>query len=393
MRILLITPTLPYPLDTGGRIVVFNTIKILAKRHQIFLLSLIQEGQQKYVPFLKDYCISIETVLKDISFSKKGLLLNLFSLTPYNMTRYQTWEMEEKLKEIVSKNQFDLVQIEHLHMAQYAKFVGRIPVILRQHNVESVMMERYYKYATNILERIYAYFQWRKLVRYERKMCLKSNLVITLSKVDEGYIKRLSLHINTEVVSCGVDFEYFKPPSLEREMDKIIYIGGLSFQPVFEGIYYFLKKTWPKIKNSCPEVKFYILGKYPGDKYKKIKDIPDVVFLGYVQDVRPHMATSTLTVVPHRIASGVRLKILESMTMGLPIVSTSIGCEGISVLNGEHILIADSPELFAEKVITLLKDGNLRRNLAEKAYTLVQNKYTWENVEKKLDEIYSRFIN
>lgn len=370
---------------------VFNTIKHLSKRHQIFLLSIIQEGQQKYVPFLNDYCVSVETVLKDISFSKKGLFLNLFSPIPYNMVRYHSKEMEEKLKEIISKHQFDLMQIEHLHMAQYAKFAGRIPVILRQHNVESVMMERYYRFASNLLERIYAYFQWRKFLRYEKKMCLTFDLVITLSKVDEGYIKILSPQINTEVVSCGVDFEYFNSPFLPREKDKIIYVGGLYFRPAFEAISYFLTNIWPRIKENSPGVKFYILGNCPTEKYKKIKNIPDVIFLDPLEDVRPHMATSTLLVVPYRIASGVRLKILESMAMKLPIVSTSIGCEGIDVTNGEHILIADSPERFVEKVITLLKNDNLRTDLAEKARSLVLDKYTWEGAAQQLDQIYVKY--
>jgi glycosyltransferase involved in cell wall biosynthesis len=392
MRILLLTPTLPYPLDTGGRIVVFNTIKHLAKRHEIFLVSLIQEGQKKHVPFLNDYCVSVETVLKDISFSKKGLFLNLFSPIPYNMVRYHSREMEEKLKEIIPKHQFDLMQIEHLHMAQYAMFAGRIPVILRQHNVESVMMERYYKYAFNTLERMYAYFQWMKLLRYERKICLKSDLVITLSKADEGHIKRLSPQINTEVVSCGVDFEYFNSPFLPRKKDKIIYVGGLFFRPAFEAISYFLTNIWPRIKENSPEVKFYILGNCPAEKYKKIKNIPDVIFLDPVEDVRPHMATSTLLVVPYRIASGVRLKILESMAMKLPLVSTSIGCEGIEILNEEHILIADTPEAFAWQVIRLLKDKDLRNRLTDNAYRLVKSKYTWENVTEKLQQVYSQII-
>jgi glycosyltransferase involved in cell wall biosynthesis len=392
MRILLLTPTLPYPQDTGGRIVVFNTIKHLAKRHEIFLLSLIQEGQQKYVPFLKDYCISIETVLKDISFSKKGLFLNLFCTIPYNMTRYHSPEMEEKLKEIISKNHFDLVQIEHLHMAQYAKFVRKTPVILRQHNVESVMMERYYRYASNFLERIYAYFQWRKLLRYERKMCLTFDLVITLSKVDEGYIKKLTPQIKTEVVSCGVDFEYFDSSSSPRKTDKIVYIGGLVFKPAFEGIFCFLKDIWPEIRKHYPGIKFHIVGKCPPDKYKKIKNMPDVTFLGYVEDVRTHMSNSTLGIVPYRIASGIRLKILESMAMKLPLVSTSIGCEGLDVVDGEHILIADTPKTFAWKVIRLLKDEDLRNRLADNAFKLVKKKYSWGNAVQKLEQIYKRYI-
>ncbi len=398
MRILFLTPTLPYPLDNGSRILVFNTIKHLAKKHQIFLLSLIQEGQLKQASYLKDYCVGMETVLtaglglwgKDVSYCKKGLAKNFFSPIPYNMIRWYSREMEKKLKEILSRNRFDMVQIENLHMAQYAKSVRGIPVILRQHNMESVLMERYYKFASNPLERAYAFLQWRKLLRYERIMCSNSDLVITLSKVDENGIKRLSSKINTGVLPCGVDLEYFKYSFRARKKDEILYIGNLSFPPVFESIFYFLKQTWPQIKKNYPSAKFLILGNCPPAKSKRIQKFPDVIFIGDVEDVRPYLATSALTVVPHRIASGVRLKILEAMAMRLPVVSTSIGCEGIEVADEEHILIADTPESFAKKVMALLESNNLRTKLTEQAYALVQERYTWENADRQLNQIYER---
>lgn len=393
MRILFITPTLPYPLDTGGKIVVFNTLRHLAKKHDLFLLSLIQEGQEEYIRFVSDYCTQVETVLQDISFSNRGLFLNVFSSIPYNMTRYHSEEMENKLNIILSENKFDLLQIEHLHMAQYARFAKGVPVFLRQHNVESLMMERYYRYASNSLERIYAYCQWKKLIRYERKMCLDSDLVIALSGVDQRFIKNLSPQIHTGVVSCGVDFEHFKASSAPREKNKLIYVGGLHFKPAFEGVLYLLNEIWPEIRRACPEAEYQILGKCPPGKLRAIKDRPGVTVSGYVEDVRTAMSTATLGVVPYRIASGVRLKILESMAMKLPLVSTSIGCEGIEVVDGEHIFIADDPKTFAEKVCRLLKDENLRTRLADNAFKLVTTRYTWENAANRLELLYRKNIN
>ncbi|HEX7401883.1 MAG TPA: glycosyltransferase, partial [candidate division Zixibacteria bacterium] len=162
------------------------------------------------------------------------------------------------------------------------------------------------------------------------------------------------------------------------------------FPPVRENVLYFLNEIWPIIKQSRPDVKFLILGNRPRDKDKIIRKFPDVVFLGEVEDVRPYMTTSSLTVVPHRIASGVRFKILEAMAMKLPVVSTSIGCEGLEVADGENILIADRPETFARQVVALLENENLRINLTEKAFALVREKYAWENVGQCLNRIYDK---
>jgi polysaccharide biosynthesis protein PslH len=396
MRILFFTPTFPYPLDNGNRILVFNTIKWLAKQHQVFLLSCIQGNQSEYFPYLKDYCAGIEAVSmpglgvwgKDMNYSKNGLIKNLFYPLPYTISRWYLPEMERKLKEMVSKSKCDLVQIEALHLAQYAKFIGNIPVILRQHNVESRVMERYYKYASNPLERAYAYFQWKKLLRYERKSCLDSDMVITLSLADKDALGKLSPKINPKVVPVGVDLGYFKTCFSARKSDEILYVGSLYFPPVLESMLYFLKETWLKIKGIRPQARLSILGSCPKNKTKSIRNFPDVVFLGEVDDVRPFMAVSALTIVPHRIASGVRFKILEAMAMRLPVVSTSIGCEGLEVIDGENILIADRSETFARKVVALLENENLRNNLTEKAYALVKENYTWENVGQRLNRIY-----
>jgi glycosyltransferase involved in cell wall biosynthesis len=400
MRILLLTPTFPYPLDNGNRILEFNTIKQLSQSHRIFLLSLIQEGQEQYLAQLKEYGTEIETVPvpgmslwgKDANYSKLGLVKSLFHPIPYNIARWYSLEMEKKLKRILSRNTIDLVQIETLHMAPYARFCQSIPVILRQHNVESKMMERYYQNASDVLERIYAYFQWRKLLRYERKMCLDTDLVITLSRIDENAVKALSSEIRTEVLPIGVDEEYFNPKNEVRKIDQILYLGNLGFPPVRENVLYFLNEIWPIIKRSRPDTKFLILGSRPRNKNRIIRKFPDVIFLGEVADIRPYMESSCLTVVPHRIASGVRFKILEAMAMKLPVVSTSIGCEGLEVKDGEHLFIADGVESFARKVISLLNNEKVRTDLTEKACSWVRKKYTWEIADHHLNRIYKKLL-
>lgn len=391
MNILFITPTLPYPPDSGGRIVVYNTIKHLSKGHQITLLSFAQEEQERYIPCLKGYCIKIETVSHDNQFSKYGLLRNLFSSLPYNTSKYYSNAMKMKISEVTEQNSFDMVFIEHLHMAQYAEFIRGVPILLREHNIETMMMKRYYKNASNPLEKIYAYLQWRKLKKYESTILNHFDCCIVLSKVDQMLLQRLSPRAKTEVIPCGVDLEYFKPWSGVREKNKIIFIGNLLFKPTFEGVFYFLNQIWPLIKKNRKDVGFHIVGPYPPERQAELVQYPDVTLLGYVKDVRPQMLSSAVEVVPLKIASGVRLKILEAMAMNLPIVSTSVGCEGLDVVSGKHILIADSPEGFAEKVLTLLEDEKLRNKLMKNSFALIREKYSWEGIIAQLNQLCLNF--
>ena len=391
MKILYLTPTLPYPPDSGGRILVYNTIKGLCRIHQITLLSFAQGEQEKYVSFLREHCAEVETIPADHHDSKYALLANLLSRLPYNMSKYYAHGMRRKMLEILGRSDFDLVWIEHLHMAQYARFVQCTPVFLREQNIESTMMERYFRNMSNPLEKSYAFLQWKKLKRYEASILRRFDCCIVLSEVDQRLLHELSPQSRTEVIPCGVDLEYFRVSSSEREKDKIIFIGNLLFKPTCQGMSYFLNEIWPLIKKRRKEVRLHVVGPYPPEREADFTKHPDVTLLGYVDDVRPHMANSALQVVPLKIASGVRLKILEAMAMELPIVSTSVGCEGLNLTSGEHILVADSGEEFAEKVLYLLEDENLGRQLARNSLRLIGKKYSWEAIIERLNQVCTDF--
>lgn len=390
MNILLITPTLPYPPDAGGKIVIYNTIKYLSQRHNISLLSLIQPGQEKFISSLRPYCRKVEVVEKATNYQRASLLLNLLSPFPYTVNKFFEEDFKKKLQKLIKEDKFDLIQIEHLHMAQYVDWINQGPVLLREHNIETVMMFRYFKFTENWLEKIYALLQWIKLKKYEQHTCRLFDACLFFSLEDSLYLRTAIK--KTYVLPCGVDTEYFRPrPEMEQE-NKIIFVGNFNFKPTMDGLLYCLKEIWPLLKKELPGLEFWIVGPYPEKRIQGWKNERNLFFTGYVEDVRPYLWKSTVVLVPLRIASGVRLKILESMAAGKPIVSTSVGCEGLEVTDSHQLFIADSPEEFTRKTVNLLKAPNLRRLISQAALELVNQKYSWPELIKRLEKIYQEVM-
>jgi sugar transferase (PEP-CTERM/EpsH1 system associated) len=387
MNILIITPAFPFPPDAGGKIVVYHTIRYLSRWHCMHLISFVPPHKKSSIESLRDYCVSIQTVPLHQHSLKDVLLTGMLSNVPYNIGKYHTKEMKKMIGKAIENSHYDLAIIEHLHMAQYVEIIKKhkIPVILREHNIETVMMKRYYENAHNPLEKIYAYVQWLKLRKYESRLVSLFNRCITLSKVDQEHLQNLLPQAKTKVLPCGVDLEYYKSRNGLREKNNIIFIGNLLFKPTFEGVVFFVKQIWPIIKKDCPALEFRILGPYPRRREKELMSQPGISLCGYVQDVRPYMSKSLIAVVPIYIASGVRLKIIEAMAMNLPIVTTSVGCEGLNLIPGKHLLVSDSIEGFARNVLTLINNDELRNRIAENALQLIQDEFSWESVMEKLN--------
>ena len=387
MRILIITPRIPYPLHSGADIVTFNTIKYLSRRGHKFTLLSIMDGAPSHYDELKRWC-EVHTILKNTNNSIWGAILNLFSKTPYTISKYQTPKLGSKIKKIIERKKIDIVHIEHLHMAYYRSFIRQgLPVFLRMHNVETTIMERFYRQQKNPLIKIYSFIQWRKLYRYERQVVEKFSRCIPITDVDKERLQSM----NSKPVYCsipaGVDISYFHAVDCEKEPYSIVFVGALDWLPNVDGICWFCKKVFPFINARVPEAKLYIVGRNPPVRIKKLEG-KNVVVPGFVKDTREYLAKSNVSIVPLRTGSGMRIKILQALAMGIPVVSTSVGCEGIKVTNGREILIADEEERFAKSVSSLLQDEEYAKRLGKNGLKLVREKYSWEEIAKKFEGVY-----
>lgn len=399
MRILQLTPRLPYPPDEGGRIGIFNLTKYLSSRgHEITLLCLTAnqvENIRANIQELKKWC-DVEVVYENTKTKLWGLLLNLFFRIPYTISKYHSRKVKDAIREILSKEKFDIVHIDSLHMAYYSRFINRefsLPIVLREHNVETTIMERFYKNQKNLFIKFYAYLQWKKLRRYEAKTCGAFDKCFMITKEDEEKITKMNPGVKSCIISAGVDISYFYPLKVKEEPFSLIFVGNMRWFPNVDGVLWFHNEVLPRIKEIFSEVKFYIVGHKPPIEVKELgKKDKNIIVTGFVKDVRPYVAKNSLYVVPLRIGGGMRLKILEAMAMEKPVISTSIGAEGVEAANGKDIIIADNGKNFAERTIKLLKNKDYRKRIAKNGKKLVEEKYKWESILEKLEEKYVEVV-
>jgi len=396
MNILQITPQIPYPPTDGGKIGIFNITKHLALRgHNITLVAISRDKQQGDLSKLRRYC-QLEVVYKNTNNSALGAVTSLFSHVPYNISKYHSRRVEHKLAELITAQRFDIVHIDHLHMAHYGQFVKErfgLPIVLREHNVEMIIMKRFYEEQTNPILKLYAYLQYKKLRRYEPAICERFDMCVMITKDDEARLKHLSAKAKTVVITAGIDTVLSQSmQTIPEEPYSLLLLGPFHWLPSRDGLIWFYRKVFPKVVERCPSVRFYIIG----------KDVPaevhtahhaNVIVTGYVPDVKPYIVRSQVCIVPLRIAGGMRIKILELLSMSKAVVSTSIGCEGIEVTDGEHLLVADTEDAFANSIIALFRDEERRRTLGQKGRALMIERYRWETIAEQLEKVYTAVVN
>lgn len=388
MNILQITPVFPYPPESGTRVELFNSIKYLSNKHSITLLSFAEEIKENDIAVLKPYCADIVVIPNNIQDSFGGLLKNLFTAIPYNISKYISKSMVEAVRKQTRSKSFDLVRIDGLHIAYYKNFIKDIPAVLREHNVESLIMQRFYKNQLNPLIKAYAYLQWKKLYRYEIEITRRFDKCIMITEVDRELLHSMASEAKTEIVTAGVDMEYFKPDAtLKRQPHQIVFTGEMAWRPNIDAVTWFCEAIFPSILEEIPDSKFYIVGRNVTPAVKKLAN-ENVVVTGRVEDVRPYVHSSTVFVVPLRVGGGMRLKILEAMAMGIPVVSTSIGCEGIKVENKKNILIADNAVDYAVMVIRMMKGEFDIEELVKRGFELIHSNYSWQRIAEQYDRIY-----
>ena len=393
MRILQIVPQIPYPLDNGARIGVFNITKYLALRgHSITMLALSQKEGFKPRE-LEKYC-HLEVISKDTQNRVAGMFFNLFSQKPYTISKYDSLGAKQRLKEIMSQGKIDIVHVDHLHIAAYGKFLKAewgVPIVLREHNVENTIWKRFYQLQNNPLIKAYAFFQYKKVTAYEKMMCQSFDRILVNTKEDQERIKKLNPHIKISIIPGGVDTSYFFPQLIEEEPYTITFVGSMDWAANIDGVLWFVEKVFPLIQQKYPRMKLCLVGSNPVKKINILKS----AFIDVrpnVPDVREYIAKAKVFVVPLRIGGGMRLKILEAFAMQRAVVSTSVGCEGIEVENNRELMIADDEHDFAQQVVSLLSDREKRVRLGKQGYDLVKRKYSWEKVAESFEAVYEKII-
>lgn len=392
MKILFLAHLFPLPLDSGGKIKSFYTLKALSSKHNTYTLAYTRNNDEKLlIQKLQEISPQLRTIDLSRNLIKKVLdpLTNLISNKSFIINRDYRYEMRKAFLEVVESFKPDVVHIDHLQMAQFVDFNASYKVVLDNHNVESIIIKRIAETSESISTRLYASVEWPKLQRYELDICKRCNLVLTVSETDERTLVDMGVNSSyIDYVPIGVDTQSFKYIDRIKSSQNMLSLGTMSWPPNIDSMLYFTKDIMPIIRKQYLGCTLTIAGSNPSPVIQSLASEPDISVTGFVDDADELARKCGVFIVPLRSGSGVRVKILNALAMGLPIVSTTIGVEGLDVRNGEHLLIADTPADFAESVIRVLTDSDLAQKLGVNGRKFVCDNYSWETVNNRLLRIY-----
>ena len=396
MKILFLSPTVPFPLTDGGRIRVFNLLKQIATKSDVTLLALeTQPTDSEGVAQLQQLGIQVHLIpnaptLPPLSFST--LLKAFLRRQPITVARYALPAYRQKFKELVETGSFNLVHYEMFHTAQFHTET-RLPGVLSQQNVDSAIWRRLCSETANPFYKFAYWTQQLAFQRYERVLSPKFDAVTCTSDIDAAVFQRHCSENVIEIIPNGVDVTHYQPDFSAEVSAHLIYIGSMDWYPNEDAVSFFADEVLPRIQENVPDVRFSIVGGNPSARVQKLAERKGVVVTGRVPEIKPYFAEATVFVVPLRIGSGTRLKILEALAMGKAIVSTSVGAEGLDLKDGEEIFIADEPEAFADAVTRLLTDTSLRRRIGENGRARVERDYNWQSIGEKLHQLYTKILD
>jgi len=399
MKILYLSLRFPYPPHSGDKIRTYNILKHLSQRHDISFVSFVQSPQEaSCTGYLREYCDQVKTV----EFSKLrayGNCLLYFSFAePFQVGYWHSQEMQQQVDEMMDRNSFDIIHVQFFRMAQYVtkytrRSTGRdaCATVLDSGDSFSLNLNRRSRLDRGLswpLLKVEA----NRVRMYETEITQWFDQVTMVSSLDRDYLLSINGSAPMSVVPMGVDLEYYQPSDPQAGMPvppNLLFTGTIRYFPNKDAVLYFCNEILPLVKNAVPSAKFYVVGNHPPKKISKLMSGRDVIVTGRVEDVRPYFARSAVFVCPLRSGSGMQTKILEAMAMGVPVVTTSMGAEAFEeAIAGRDIIIADDARKFAAEIICLLKDKELRQSVAQNARELVQRKYGWSSVVKRLDMIY-----
>ncbi len=394
MKLLFLSQVLPYPLDAGPKFRSYYVLRYLAQRHRITLVAFTRAtDSQEALAHLSQFCESVVPIplqrsrARDVLDFVRSLVFNRSFL----ITRDDLAEMDAALARLTQLNHFDAIHADQLSMAHYAR---RLPVLQRvfdAHNAMWVLLERLAENEPSPFKRIFLRREARLMRSHEARTCAEFDRVITVTDEDR---RALTFGVPPPcapliTIPICIDPSEIQPIPFNPNAADVICVGGMFYPPNVDGVLWFARKVLPLIWATYPTMRFYIVGSRPAAELQSLGEgEPRIVVTGYVPDVKEYLSRAAAFVVPLRTGGGMRVKILDAWAWGLPIVSTTIGAEGIRVRADENLLLADSPGEFAAAVMRLVQNRSFAHHLAENGRSWVAAQYDWRLVYRAFDEIY-----
>jgi len=385
--------TVPWPPNNGHRMRTWSLLRALAAEgHETTLLAFAYPGElgADTGPLL-DVCAHLEMVPLELASLAAwvGALDRVRALggkAPYAARRYRSSEMADRIESHVMSDSFDAVIVDTV-FGTVNVLTTDVPILLNNVDVEHVVLERYVRCERNPVKRLYAWLEARRLRSFEAQACRRAAVGMPCSEVDEALLHALCPDLPLVVVPNVIDTAEYTPPVQDPE-DVLLFQGGLDWYPNRDAVQFFATEILPLVRRSRPQTRFVVAGRNPPPAFRRrLARVPGLEFTGTVPDMRPVIAGASVCVVPLRIGSGTRIKILEAAAMARPVVSTTLGAEGLTFLSGRDIVLADAPGKFAHAVLELLGDRLRRRRMGSAARRRVEEEYSFAVLRMRLREV------
>jgi sugar transferase (PEP-CTERM/EpsH1 system associated) len=386
MRILWVKVGGLWPLNTGGRLRSFHILSHLSRRHRVTLLT--THGQGDDPARLAGQLRGCERVLSvPYTLPKRGstrfaaaLLRSYVSPLPADVLKCRIAGLRREVSRRLATREIDLCVADFLAAMANVPTPSSVPMVLFEHNVEHMIWKRLCRTERRAWRRALLEVEWRKMRRYEARACTQASLTVTVSEVDRGVLSGLAPRALVRSIPTGVDISFFSPDGAREVPTSLVFTGSMDWYPNEDAILHFVTSILPRIREEKPGVTLSVVGRNPSSRLRTAAAEAGVQVTGTVDDVRPWMAEAAVYIVPLRIGGGTRLKIFEALAMGKPVVSTTVGAEGLPLVSGKHFLQADDPADFADAVLSLLGDPARRVALGMAGRRLVEEQYSWSHV-------------
>ncbi len=396
MKILIVIPRIPAPPNDGGAIYVYHIIKhMVLLGHELVMASFESNRHKQNPEMMSKYCRLYSLSAHFKPYNIPSVIKSTFTRQPISIQHRMDVNLMNKILSMIPDESFDLISIEGIHSA---RFIGiaksrypNTPVIIRQANVEHSLLKRNANTARNLPVRWFLHDQSRLMKKFETHALLSADGITAISPVDRQEFLKLIPDLFCEVVEVGADLP--EKRDIIRHNHTMLAISNWEWRPNIDGLVWFLENIWPKLNKIYPELKFLIAGYgIPNRLQKKLKKLR-ITYLGFVDDIEELRQKATMMVVPLLSGSGLKLKILEGLASGIPIITTSIGSEGIAMKDGIHYLLAETPEEFIEQIGRLLNDQGLREKLSGNGRSLIEKEYQWEQKAERLEQFVQQIID
>ncbi len=386
MKILFVCHRLPYPPSRGGKIRPFNMIRWLGRQHEVTVASVARSSEElEEGRGLADFCHRYEVGQISAVRARWQAFRCLFTTRPASLGYFYVPRLHQEIRQLLRHETFDLILVHCSSAAQYVLEATNAYRIMDFGDMDSAKWFEYARHRSFPMSAVY-WLEGVKLRRYEKQIARAFHECTVTAPGELKTLESYGLNVPVTLISNGVDLNFFDKSQPDYDPRALVFLGRMDYYPNIDGVTYFCRDILPRIRREVPDVQFTVVGSNPVRQIRRLAALPGVTVTGKVPDVRPYLQRAAVSVAPVRIARGVQNKVLESLAMRVPVVASTRAFEGIDAVAGEHLLVDDTPEGFARKVVSLLQDTEMRQRLAEAGRQRVETCHTWTVGLQQLDK-------